>query len=210
MPEIWITAATPLELEFLQKGIQHEQVKWLCTGIGMVNTAIQLERAFAKQKPDFVFQVGIGGSFNPKLPIGSVVQVVQETYAELGAESPEGFLNLEALGFTNFRTGGRTYFNTLDNPTPPLVGLECATGITVNRVHGLSESITQIKDLWNADIESMEGAAFFQVCLEHEVPFAEIRAISNLVEPRNREAWDILGALENLSERLNEILELNF
>lgn len=210
MAEVWIVAATPLEIDFLRQGIQHDQVKWLCTGIGMVNTAIHLERALAKQKPDFILQAGIGGSFNSTLPIGSVVQVVQETYAELGAESPKGFLNLEALGFLNFIAGGKTFFNTLDNPSPPIAGIECATSITVNRVHGMSETIAQSRQLWNADIENMEGAAFFQVCLEHTIPFAEIRAISNFVEPRNRESWDIPGALMKLREGLVDVLNRDF
>ena len=32
----------------------------------------------------------------------------------------------------------------------------------------------------------MEGAAFMYVCLMHQVPFAQIRAVSNVVERRNR------------------------
>jgi futalosine hydrolase len=171
-----------------------------------VTHSMQLERALAKQKPDFILQAGIAGSFHPDLPIGSVVQVVRETYAELGAESPEGYLNLEALGFANFKAGGRTYFNAIDNPNPPLAGIESVTGISVNRVHGTAESIAQIRQQWNADIESMEGAAFFQVCLEHTISFAEIRAISNFVEPRNRESWDIPGALGKLSDAEDELL----
>ena len=49
-------------------------------------------------------------------------------------------------------------------------------------------------------------AAFFQVCLQHAIPFAEIRAISNWVEPRNREAWDIPAALKQLRAEIHTVL----
>jgi len=55
-------------------------------------------------------------------------------------------------------------------------------------------------------VESMEGAAFFYACLMAEVPFLEIRSISNFVEPRNRDAWDLPLAIGNLNQVLAEIL----
>jgi len=44
----------------------------------------------------------------------------------------------------------------------------------------------------------MEGAAFMYACLIAGVPFAQVRAVSNRVERRNRAAWDLAGAIENL------------
>lgn len=53
----------------------------------------------------------------------------------------------------------------------------------------------------------MEGAAFFYACLLAGVPFLQIRSISNRVEPRNRTAWDIPSAIQNLNQTLMEMLE---
>ena len=53
----------------------------------------------------------------------------------------------------------------------------------------------------------MEGAAFFLACLLSEVPFLEIRSISNFVEPRNREAWDLPLAIDNLNVALIELIK---
>ena len=39
----------------------------------------------------------------------------------------------------------------------------------------------------------MEGAAFMYACLIAGVPFAQVRAVSNRVERRNRAAWDLAG-----------------
>jgi futalosine hydrolase len=44
----------------------------------------------------------------------------------------------------------------------------------------------------------MEGAAVAYVCERFDVPWVQIRAISNMVEPRNRSAWDIPLAIKNL------------
>ena len=53
----------------------------------------------------------------------------------------------------------------------------------------------------------MEGAAFFQACMTEGVAFSEIRAISNYVEPRNRDNWKIAEAIENLNKTLIELFE---
>jgi futalosine hydrolase len=206
MSEIWVTAPTAIEIESLKGEYSGKNIKWLSTGIGIVNTALSLDRALQNNRPDLIIQAGIAGSLNAQFPPGSVVQVQREIYADLGAESPSGFLDLKTLGLVNFTLNERQYFNTLDNSNLLSTHLPIVTGMTVNRVMGTAESITQAKALWNADIESMEGAAFFQVCLQHAIPFAEIRAISNWVEPRNREAWDIPAALKQLRAEIHTIL----
>lgn len=206
MSEIWVTAPTAIEIESLKGDFLGKNIRWLSTGIGIVNTALSLERALQNNRPDWIIQAGIAGSLNPQFPPGSVVQVQRELYADLGAESPSGFLDLKTLGLVNFTLNERQYFNVLDNPNLLPSHLPIVTGMTVNRVLGTAESISQSKALWNADIESMEGAAFFQVCLQHAIPFAEIRAISNWVEPRNREAWDIPTALKRLREQIHVVL----
>ena len=47
-------------------------------------------------------------------------------------------------------------------------------------------------------VESMEGAAFMYACLTLGQRFAQIRAISNLVQRRNREAWKLGEAVASL------------
>ena len=40
----------------------------------------------------------------------------------------------------------------------------------------------------------MEGAAFMYACLVQGLPFAQVRAVSNVVERRNRGAWKMAEA----------------
>jgi futalosine hydrolase len=50
----------------------------------------------------------------------------------------------------------------------------------------------------------MEGATFFYICSGEKIPFLAIRSISNRVEPRDKNKWNIPVALNNLSEKLIE------
>ncbi|MCB0664545.1 MAG: hypothetical protein KDC80_01930, partial [Saprospiraceae bacterium] len=78
--------------------------------------------------------------------------------------------------------------------------------ITVNKVHGNDESIERIKEKFNPDIETMEGAAFYYSCHLMHQPCVQIRSISNKVERRNRENWNIPLALKNLTDQLFYLL----
>ncbi len=180
---------------YLETEWEGKIVVLLCSGIGMVNTSFALGKFFAIHRVDWALQFGIGGAF-PKGPkVGEVVEIQQECYADLGAESPEGFLDLEAMGFRNFALDGKPIYNSFSNPDAGRSGLRMYNGITVNRVHGKSDSIEEVEQIWNPDVESMEGAAFMQVCLLEGIPCTEIRGISNRVEVRNRSSWELSKAV---------------
>ena len=78
--------------------------------------------------------------------------------------------------------------------------------ITVNTVHGNEKSIKNIVRRLNPDIENMEGAAVFKVCETFNIPCIQIRAISNYVEKRNKESWNIPLAIQNLNIEVEKII----
>jgi futalosine hydrolase len=138
------------------------------------------------------------------------VHVVSDRLAELGAEDDDAFLSIQELTLLGenefpFR-GGR-----LVNATPPsnaaLARLPAVDGITVNTVHGNERSIAAVARRFNPQVESMEGAAFMYSCLVHGLPFAQVRAVSNVVERRNRGAWKLADAIGNLGEAALDILD---
>lgn len=179
----------------------------LHTGIGMVNTAYQLGRFFLQNQVDLAIQFGIAGSFTESAPLGSVVEVTEEIYADLVAESPEELLDLEQMGFENFRANQQLYRNKISNPGGQQTSFSAERGITVNRVHGREATIKEILARWQPGVESMEGAAFFQACLMNEVPFLELRGISNWVTPRDRSAWQIGPAVSAVQKATLEYLK---
>lgn len=174
----------------------------------MVATAAWVSRRLAEQRVDLAFNVGLCGSFRRSLPPGTVVHVVSDRLTELGAEDDESFLTvheLKLLGEEEAPFEGGAIVNR--NPPPAISLLQDANGITVNTVHGNVRSIRSIVGRHDPDVESMEGAAFMYACAIAGVRFAQVRAVSNVVERRNRDAWRVSEAIHALGRAAIEILD---
>jgi len=186
------------------RGIRHagHEIDVLVTGVGMVAMAAKCTRALVGTRYDFALNVGVCGSFERNLPPPTVVHVVSDRIAELGAEDGEHFLTIEEVGLPAEAS--------FSNATPPsnaaLSALPKVTAITVNTVHGNAQSIAAAARRFRPQVESMEGAAFMSACLLSNVPFAQVRAVSNAVEPRDRESWRIQEALAALAAVTLEII----
>ena len=166
----------------------------LVIGVGMVNTAIHLTEELLKNEYDVVLNMGVAGSFSEDFKIGDVIEVVEDNFSEIGFENGsrfEGFSDFEIV--TNYSVAGKT-------------DLQKVRGITVNTVHGNEKSINEIVKRLNPDVESMEGAAVFKVCKRFAVTCMQIRAISNNVEKRNKENWDMHLAFKNLNDKVAQII----
>jgi futalosine hydrolase len=176
----------------------------------MVATAAWCSRWLTQTSYDLALNLGLCGSFDSAFAPGSVVHVAADRLAELGAEDEEGFLTIHELGLLDsdefpFRDG--LLVNTHPPANSALRSLPTATAITVNTVHGRRESIAAVAERFTPQIESMEGAAFMYACLIQAVPFAQVRAVSNIVEPRNRAAWKVTEAVEALCATAYRILD---
>jgi futalosine hydrolase len=173
----------------------------LTTGVGIAATAAWCSRTLAETRYDFALNVGLCGSFDPSLEPGTVVHIVSDRFAELGAEDGEQFLTVEDLGLED-RTDARLSGELANHAVPAnaaLRRLPAVRGITVNTVHGAESSIAAVRARFSPQIESMEGAAFMYACLMYDIPFAQVRAVSNVVERRNRSAWRISEAIDALA-----------
>jgi futalosine hydrolase len=222
---ILIVTATSMEIAPLIENIRYtsdgglgvkaytragHDVDVLITGVGMVATAAWCSHALARKRYDLVLNLGVCGSFDRALEPDTVVHVIADRIAELGAEDDETFLTIQALNLLGDNEFPFTC-GQLMNPAPPaivaLTGLPAVTGITVNTVHGNDRSIAAVAQRFKPQVESMEGAAFMYACLIHEVVFAQVRAVSNLVEKRNRAAWKMAEAIRSLGLTALSILD---
>ncbi len=222
MKNLLIVAATEFEIAPVLQWLEQQkapdanrkfsfkelEISVLLTGVGLPLAMFQLTRALTIARYDLVINAGIAGALDKQLELGAVVQVVSETFADLGVEEADGsFTDLFKLNLIHpvappFQDGKMV--NTFGSAYDFLPKVH---GITVNKVHGYAAaSIEQLKRRSNASVESMEGAATFYTCLMSQTPFLEIRSISNFVEPRNREAWKIPLAIENLNAVLKDML----
>ncbi len=170
----------------------------LVTGAGMVATAFALGRHLATHRYDLAVNMGIAGSFDRSIALGQVCEITQDTFIELGAEDDEAFITIDELGF-----GESSFAATHNLPSGQLKKVSAAT---VNTVHGNEASIEKLANRTNAQLESMEGAAFFYACKQFNLPCAQIRAVSNYVEKRNRAAWQIGPAIKNLNTFVANLL----
>ena len=53
----------------------------------------------------------------------------------------------------------------------------------------------------------MEGAAFHYVCLMKNIPFLQLRAVSNYIGERDKSKWKIAEAIEEVNKACVELLE---
>lgn len=155
--------------------------------------------AFAQ--PDVVIQAGIAGAYDTNIIPGTLVEVTEEIITGYGAEDKEGtYLDMYALGL--WHEGQRPFSKnrSIINHLPVFEDLPKVKGLTVNITSGQSSTINRIKTQFpGVNIETMEGAPFFYVSTMMKTKFAQIRSISNIVEPRDRSNWRIEEAIDSLN-----------
>jgi len=200
-----VVAATAAEIAPVEAALRaRRDIDVLVTGVGMVATAAHCSRRLAQGSCDLALNLGLCGSFDSSLTPGVVVHVVSDRLSELGAEDDDAFLPIESLRLPSD--------HVVDNPKPPanvaLAWLPKVSGITVNTVHGREATIAAVAARCRPQVESMEGAAFMYACRLAGVPFAQVRAVSNMVERRQRESWKIPEAIEALATVARAILQL--
>lgn len=190
------------------------EIDILVTGIGAIATAWSMSKWLSSnQRPDLAVNAGIAGSYREEIPPGEVVAPVTDCFADAGIETSAGFITLPEAGLQDparfpFHDG----LLSADNKYSALMAefLKPVKAITVNTATGTVATIDKLVGKFDPDIETMEGAAFFYVCLREELPFVAVRSVSNRVEPRDRSKWNISLALEKLSDKMGEfILKLN-
>ncbi len=208
---IALVAATKKEIQptltYLNERIylrRHQKVESIITGVGLMNTTYTLAKHFAREKPTLAIQAGIAGTLHPIYAPGMVVSVKEDMVGDLGVVEKEEWRDVFDLGFAEENT--LPYFQKkLINPHRDLFNklqLETVRSISVNQISTNVEAIRKMKEKYMPIIESMEGAAFHYVCLMENIPFIQIRAISNIVGERDKSCWKISEAITSLNEEL--------
>ena len=185
------------------------RVDLLITGYGSVFTSFYLTRTLNTNSYDLAINAGVAGSFDYFLEQGFVVNVIRDQFADLGFEDKNGFYTLgekEMLNQDSFPFTGEVMHSLGNFEIEEVDSLIPVKAITVNTIHGTQEKIKRLKDKYKAEIETMDGAAFFYVCLMEKVPFLQIRAVSSFVEIPRVENWYLPLALKNLTKSTMDIL----
>jgi len=204
---ILVAAATAKEIApfiALARTGQFIKVDILITGIGLTASTYHLCKQLALKKYDFVFQAGVAGSFDLNIPLGEVVAVNQDAIADQSVVELEKLKTLFDLKLVpqDQYPYKRGWLTNPNNEILKKTKLKIIKAISVNQISTSKQMIKFYRDTFNPATESMEGATFHYVCLMENVPFLQIRSISNYIGERNKKKWNMNDSIINLNEAL--------
>lgn len=220
--KVLVMAAVEAEMEALGEIAGSERVDLRIAGVGPIAAAAATASLLAAAEPgtySLVVSAGIGGGFPGRAEPGSLAVATETLAVELGAETPEpgqpggGFLPLEELGFGVSRYRAEPLIAALLAERLRAAGLVVAAGpvLTVSAATGTAETAeTRSRRAPGAVAEAMEGFGVAEAARRFGLPFAELRAISNLVGPRDRGSWrmkEAFAALRKAGAILKEVIE---
>jgi futalosine hydrolase len=182
----------------------------LCIGgMGKVNAA-HAATILSRFNPAAIVIFGIGGAYpSSSAKIGDVVIAKEEIAGDEGVLTLDGFKSTEYIGIPLLKTSASVIYTTYPAPESlakhALQTLQANLHVNRNNVHlgtfvtlstctGTTARARDLEERYHGLCENMEGAAVAQVAALHNIPWIEIRGISNIVEDRDLEKWDIPSA----------------
>lgn len=179
------------------------------SGVGMLSSAVSITKLALEDKPDLIIQVGIAGAFDTTTLLGKVVTIKEEALADTGVEEDGKWKDLFDL---KLEKSSYHPFERRKLPNPWLakynfLKLPEVSAITINEISTNKDRIQQIIKKYNPFSESMEGAALHYVCREANIPFIQLRAISNYIGERNKANWKLKEAITNLNDTLIKYID---
>ncbi|ADG81031.1 futalosine hydrolase [Thermincola potens] len=209
---ILVMTAVQAERDAVLRGLKGDQRFDVClAGVGPAAAAANTARILATAEYDLVVSAGIGGGFPGRAEIGSLVVANEIVAADLGVATPKGFMSLDELGFgcTRVQVDLRLVNRLTEALLAANLPVSAAPILTVSTVTGTAESAAEMAArVPGAAAEAMEGYGVAIAALDRGLPVLEIRSISNLVGPRDRNAWRIKEALAVLETASSVFLEV--
>jgi futalosine hydrolase len=210
---ILIMTAVAVERDAVLRGLQGDsRFDVLLAGVGPASAAVRTAAALTAAEYGLVVSAGIGGGFVGRAAVGTLAVADRIVAADLGAETAEGFSSLEDLGFGSASIAADAAIARRVAEALEASGLQVQTGpvLTLSTVTGSAATAAKLAArVPGAVAEAMEGFGVATAAAHRGIAVLEIRAISNLVGPRDRAAWRIgeaLAALEAASKILVEDL----
>ena len=199
------------EIETAGNGFEKGSISFLVTGIGVLNSYASLVQFHQNTPIDRILQIGIAGAYTGARDevkvLGTPVIIEKEIVADLGAEDSDSFLSLNDMELGDmeyYESKSLAIFDDLFGNS--LKALPVVTGATVNTATGKEATGILRAEKYGVEVESMEGAGALKFGEDFEIPVLQIRSISNIATTRDRESWDIIGAIKSLRNLCGNIL----
>lgn len=192
--KIHVLFPTPTEARYFQD----KRVSSSICGVGLLNCALSTSRVIRELRPDLLILAGIAGVYPGRdFSLRQSVLVQTEAEADLGFQTRNGFVHLSELELD------MEFERQADYSCPYL---QTAPAFASARSASVACAMTPLIPAARYDIENMEGAAFFKVCLAEQQKFLQLRTLSNWVRLENDE-WDMQGSVQQLAQDLQRLLD---
>ena|SRR5947207_2888370 len=214
---ILLVAAAAKEIgpffEYYRDSKRVQNIDILITGIGLTAATYHLLKQINLKRPDLVIQAGVAGCFDKKIPLGTVVIIKKEAIADQSVVVPT------AIGIKKLRTlfdlrliphdqfPFRNGWLENDHDILKKSKLKKVNAISVNEITTTRQRVKFYRDSFKPVTESMEGAALHYTCLMENVPFIQLRSISNYIAERDKKKWDMKKSIINLNKELISLIE---
>lgn len=211
---ILIVAATAKEIspfiQLVRQGQFNNNIDVLISGIGLTASTYHLAKQLSLKKYACVIQAGVAGCFDLSVDLGSVVAVKADTIAD---QSVVEMKKLKPLFDLKLVPHSQHPYKKdwLVNPHNEILkksGLKTVKGISVNQITTSKQMIKFYRETFNPVTESMEGAALHYVCLMENIPFLQVRSISNYIGERNKKKWNMMDSIYNLNNELIKLVKM--
>src|SRR4051794_1953597 len=191
-----VVTAVAAEAEAVRAGADPRHVVVEPVGVGPAAAAAGTARPVARGGCRAVVSAGIAGGFPGRAPVGATVLGARSIAADLGAETEDGFLPVEELGFgTSVVPADKALLEALAAALP---GAIVGDVLTLSTATGTASTAQRLARRFpDAVAEAMEG--YGVAVAAARLPFVELRAISNPIGPRDRAAWRLAEAFAALS-----------
>jgi futalosine hydrolase len=179
------------------------------SGVGMLASSVSLMKMVVQETPSLIIQMGVAGSLDLKMPLGKVVAIKDEVVGDLGVTENKQWkdlfdLKLDGPNDAPFEKKALpNYWLNQYN----VLKLPIKKGVTINTITTDKKIADRYRTKYKAQIESMEGAALHYIGRDLNVPFIQIRAVSNYVGERNKAKWKMQEAIYNLNETVLQYLD---
>lgn len=224
LSKLVVTGTTKLGAKSIIAGTLAGRQVLLCVGgMGKVNAAHAAALIIAAFSPEALIIFGVGGAYpSSGAVVGDLALAQVEIAGDEGVLTHDGFKDMEYIGIPLLKTATSVIFTTypasepllkkvlhrlLASSEPRRTDVHFGPFVTLSTCTGTTARARQLEERYHGLCENMEGAAAAQVAGLHDIPWIEVRGISNIVEDRDLQKWDIPKAAEAGQTAVLQILE---
>jgi futalosine hydrolase len=219
---IFVSGTSPFGAKSIIAGRIADQEIALCVGgMGKASAAHAATLLLTHFDPEALLIFGVGGAYpSSGAKVGDIALAKEEIAGDEGVLTLDGFKDTQYIGIPLLKTATSTIYTTypasdrlLERSRKALASarrdnnVHVGPFVTLSTCTGTATRARELENRYHGLCENMEGAAAAHAALCHDVPWLEVRGISNIVEDRDLKKWNIPKAAEAAQSAVMHILQ---